>query len=235
MIESLVRIIEDTVFEILSLIFYIPFTAIRVLKPGWVHRYSVRAYEKPEEEKPYKGDISPILFYFASLVAALVLATVDFSFSSDIVRNITEANLILAALSAFSVPFLYALVIWLAKSLGLKKLAEKDELRRLFDVQSLLWGDFLLLFIAIGRLIFNFTRSSVNEPFFPQFNNIHTWVLVIYFLYLQIAALLPEMPQLKRQGVVILISFSVLWYALFLYGLPRIPIWQPMQFLMGIG
>ncbi|HSG44530.1 MAG TPA: hypothetical protein VLA72_15380 [Anaerolineales bacterium] len=234
-LETIIKIIEGTVFEFLSWVFYIPYTAIRVLKPGWAQRHSINEYSDPEKENRFEGDMSPILYFLAVLIASLILASPDFSLSSSLLENFTQNTILTATLSAFSVPFLYALGVWLAKSIVQKEIAPKTELRRLFDIQSFLWGTFLLVFVASARMLYQFTRTSATDPFFPQSNPIITWIVIIYFLYLQIVALQLEFPQQKFRSSLVLVLLGILWYALIFMYMVAFPVLQPLQFLLGIG
>jgi len=180
-IESIINLLEDLVFEILSWIWYFPYTLARSLVPGGAYRI-VAAHHAEDGDKRYKNALSPLVFYFIVFVLLFLITDPQSNFSLERLASLAQLELLIAALSILALPFLFTLVFWLLAGLNQKKMLDRDALRRMFEVQVLLWPTFF------ATLFLGFRLWLLLDPSLESFGWLFSIVVfagTLYFLYLE--------------------------------------------------
>ncbi len=149
---SVLKLLEDLIFELLSWILFIPKTFILSVQPGRVHTYVTAEWEREEGEK-YEEYVSPVLFYIGMIMLG-VLETAAAQGRDPIdylsqLFQLTELVLFQVLFGVFLWPLLTAIVLQLVQRMRRQQDFDRNTFRRHFDMQCLYWG----FFVAVGPLL----------------------------------------------------------------------------------
>jgi hypothetical protein len=162
-LKDIIQLLEDVVFEMMSWIVFFPITMFRVVKPKWkwAFTYVTEAHEEADPKKRYLDGLSPVLFYFISIVLTVVIEKQS-NLSFDVLENLSQTNLLVAAIGAFSVPFISAFPFWLLISWQPKWSFnfDRNDLRRLFEIQCMVWP---VLYLIVALLSLYLQLFGISE------------------------------------------------------------------------
>ena len=152
-IGSLIKLIEDLIFELLSWVLFIPKTLILANRPGASYNYVASEWEKPDDER-YSPTLSPIMFYLAMILAgvlevgwALGVPPRDYL---DHMLKLSELDLVGLFVGALLLPLFYSIVLQLILWRRTKETITRKSLRKIFDLQCLYWGAFVIYGLVLG-------------------------------------------------------------------------------------
>jgi uncharacterized membrane protein len=207
-VKDIIQLLEDLLFEIISWIVFFPITLIRVMKLTWAYTYVSEAYAEDDPKKRYLYSISPILFYFIAVILSTVVIEKQFDLTFEILESVTQTNLMLSALQVFSIPFITSLPLWVLISWqrGVAFNFEKDSLRRLFEVQCLVWPTIYLLGSLISLYALFFGAGEGDPSLSEILMAIFIGLAGLYFLVIVAASFVPDIQQT---------SLSAIWKAVF--------------------
>lgn len=161
---SILQLLEDLIFELLSWILFIPKTFILSVQPGKVQTYVAAEWERDADEK-YEEYVSPVLFYIGMIMLG-VLETAASRGRNPVdylgqLFQLTDLVLVQVLFGVFLWPLLTAIVLQLAQRLWKGLDFDRNSFRRLFDMQCLYWG----FFVAVGPLLGIIGRLAPEQIF----------------------------------------------------------------------
>ena len=189
---SILQSIEELLYEIALLIYFIPKTFFKVIiKPSWAIKYISAEWEKDSRDR-FQDYMSPILFWvIVGVVPYLILANSFISYISKDISQNTNKLIEIGFIKDISIEikFICIAIFLITGPLGIsigilvdqKIPINRNNIKRLFYTQCMYWAPvYFFILPCLSIPLIYYSQETANYKYLPLPASIFCWTLSFF-------------------------------------------------------